>query len=132
MFEKVKIPVCFACNDYRNGIFDDKVSALEIGNNALRLECNFADWSPRMRVEKGKIYIARRAFPYQSYTNWYGNWCWDRAILYGEDLINLLNWLKLKNWFSPEEGELRMVKVWERKDKFYADSDVAIFQKDWY
>ena len=128
MFEKVKIPVMLCCNDYRNGIFEEKVSSIEIGDN-LRLECGFAYWSPRMRVKGGKIFIARKAFPCLEYKEWYGNWCWDRAILYGKTVIELLNWLKQKDWFFAEEGETRMFQIWENKEKFFEDKHIRIFQK---
>jgi hypothetical protein len=130
MFEKVKIPVCFSCNDYRNGNFEEKVSAFVFGEYTLKLDSQFADWSPKMRVKGGKIFIAGKGFPYLEYKSWYGNWCWDLAVLYGEDVLKMLNWLKQKDWFQVEEGEHRMTLVFNDKNRIFVDKDIAIFQKE--
>lgn len=118
----------FCCNDYRNGIFEEKVSAIDVAGG-LRLGCRYADWSPRMRVKNGKVFIARKGFPYLYYKEWHGNWCWDLTHLYGADVLMLLNWLKQKDWFDVEEGETRMFNVWKNKSASFLDSDLPIFEK---
>lgn len=96
----MNLHVC--CNDWRNGIFTGKVSAIEVAS--LNLECRFLDWQPRITEGDGFIRIGGRKLRCSGSKYGIGNWCWNGYKCDAEDVLALLNWPKFRTWFDLTEA----------------------------
>lgn len=113
--ETLRVHLC--CNDPDNGCFTGQLHSIDINGN-LTLTSNFLHWAPRLRYLDDKISIARKHFPVIDRRSHVGNWCWDGVSMCGSVVLELLNWLMLKDWYSPEEGETRLFSKWQNKREY--------------
>ncbi len=85
-------------NDYRNGMETPYVDALEISGAHF-----VAD--RRVRWSHGeRLHIGRTSMPYSQFTSWYGNWCWNAAVVSHDDALRLLNAPWFRGAFHVEDG----------------------------
>lgn len=104
------LPVCFCCNDYRNGCFQGWFDVVHVERYEAEIDC-----SPMVLRDLGggRVRIGRRVFRYTSVVEWYGNWCWDRYWIV--DAHQLIRYLRERGarcgaghsrfyrWFNAQE-----------------------------
>lgn len=104
----------FACNDYRNGMFQGWFDSISI--EAYEAELN----GPQTRITflaDSKVRIGRKVFAHTGVAEWVGNWCWDQIeIVDGRRLLEHLRdrgfscnagHTKFFEWFNGRETETR-------------------------
>ena len=89
--------VGLACNDYRNGDFTGKATAIHIGD-ALELEPTLLYGGLSVRRGGDSIRLGRLKMHCFGYRTWYGNWCWDAVRIGIRDAAKLANYLKKNGW----------------------------------
>jgi hypothetical protein len=105
------ISVSFACNDERGNPVG-KFNALDVSAGAIDMriqgpldESDGVDIAFEFPVLNGygKVKIADITIEGYSYTNWYGNWCWDMVRMNWSDMLKIVNHLaKLPDWHMEE------------------------------
>lgn len=115
-----------ACNDYRNGMFCGRVSAIEIGAGRgnfeystdylddYELDLAACGAEPTFRwLGNDGFKLSRWTFPCAGIRQWVGNWCWD-ACFVDRDVIRRLMPILKRLDFQPESGT---TLLWEWFDK---------------
>lgn len=105
-----------ACNDYRNGMFRGRVSAIEIGAGRGNFEygTDYLDdyelnlaacgTEPRFRwIGDDAFKLSRWEFPCTGIRDWVGNWCWDACFVDRAVIRRLMPILKRLE-FLPASG----------------------------
>lgn len=128
MFERELIQVMLCCNDPDNGLFDGRLSGLEIGPN---MKFSSTQWTgPAIRwVGTNGMRIAGKTFNFDGYRNWVGNWCWDCVTMRGDEVLKLLNWPRFRHFFDIDEGEERLFN-WFKAGGEWKDDDLRLIGKD--
>lgn len=112
--------VSFACNDYRNGMWQGH--ALQIECKGLHLESPWADRFLKCEVESDFVRIgARRWWPAQGAIRWYGNWCWDAAWLTYRHAAELMTFVRSKG-YRPDSGPTSLF----HKEQFFAIDLISV------
>ena len=128
--------VMLCCNDPDTGNFAGRLEAIDVADN-LRLESKRHDWSPRLRliVKDGRytaLSVSNRHFPIRDYQQHVGNWCWNRARMDGAAVLDMLNWLKVRGWYSCDEAEEslydRWHTSWHSDDGRFTDEDLKTLE----
>lgn len=114
------VSISIACND-ENGNFTGIPSAIEIGENLLRLDNS--DWSartPKIDIHidetidvggfgaskvKGHLRLSRRKFPIVGYKPYWGNIIWDLVIVDVPTAQTVVSYLQSLKQFSIEEAD---------------------------
>ena len=122
------VSVMMLCNDGDNGMFTGICEAIDFGDSLLRLGSKYINpKSPRLAYDFkqgpsngfaastaiGKIRLSRRAFTIHGYKYGYGNWCWDMVIMTPATALQFLDYVKLLDTFSPEEGDTEFFEAFE-------------------
>ena len=104
--------VMLCVNNWRNGVFHGRLERVEIAD--LTLESPYMDSALRIRVDKIGITLGadRRTWPYSSYREWVGNWCWDACQMTPDNAADLLNFL-LAFRYKPDVGP---AELWDKID----------------
>ena len=100
--------VMFACNDYRNGMFQGWFDSVGIDKYEAELD------GPPTRITfltrdgvniTNRVRIGRKVFEHTGVAEWVGNWCWDEIRIV--DGKRLLRHLKARG-FTCSAGESRL------------------------
>ena len=98
--------VSLATNDPDNGNETDRVTAVQLYDDALDLQ--WGEWpqssAPRWSIKNGRLKISRRKFAVKSTKDWYGNWCWTGVWMEAEEAVKLLNYLSQDDRWHCEGG----------------------------
>src|SRR5579863_1112972 len=109
------IRVDFACNDPDNGDFAGRVSAVTwrgTGHEGIELAYDYFGAGLKFTVERNRLRILRRWYPFERTKAWYGNWCWDAY------------------WFKPAVAK-SMLRHFRASGKFQCDGGRALLC-DWW
>ncbi len=129
----IPVSIAFCCNNPNTGRPTGKFCSVNFGDNLLELNNQF--WPPRefaLRFDcqsygsngfaaarvTGTVKISRRKFPIVGYKYGWGNWCWDLVIVEPPVALEILNYLKTLNAFSPESGEVTFWAGWDADRPF--------------
>lgn len=85
--------VAFACNDYRNGIFQGWCDSIHIG------EIEFE--GPRTTIRElspTELRVGRCKYRMTGCAEWVGNWCWNEYDLEPGELVRLVKGLRKNKW----------------------------------
>ncbi len=103
----VKLHICV--ND-EAGAHTGKVSRIQF-EDYITIDCVW--YEPVCYLKDGKLKISRRLFPILSYTEYYGNFMWDMAIVTHRVASQILNYLKELRKFDPDSGLTAFWEKWE-------------------
>jgi hypothetical protein len=113
----IYLDVC--CNDPDNGLFNHMAPALHVG------DCEFEalNWhegkQPRFVETPSGIRLAGKNWKVESSKDWYGNWCWNRYLLWRKGttprwyMLEFLTWLKGRKLYSLNCGPSTLFRWWQ-------------------
>ncbi len=129
----IALDVC--CNDPDNGLFAHKAERLQLGI------CEFEarrDPAPRFVLldNKTKFRLAGKVWPIDRSKDWYGNWCWNRYVIWergktpGWWMVDFLKWLRGRELYDMDTGTSDLYRWWrlEGPNRSSADLHAMIFE----
>lgn len=94
------VHVC--CNDGRNGLFEGRVTAIELSDMTLE---HCSEHGCKFTVlGDGLFRLSRRVFKFNAWREWVGNWCWNAYQLDKDEARRLLQYLKKSGRWTCTDG----------------------------
>ena len=109
----MSVIVSIQCNDYRNGAFLGRCSAVELPQDAIELECRMEGSGVQVSFEGSTMKFWRLTIAIEKHITWYGNWCWDGVLVSFADAVAILNYVKSLKYWSAQGGWCSVVDAWE-------------------
>ncbi len=98
------IAVYLCCNDPDNGMPLDYIDAIEVelGDGVLDYGYKVVDFQMVWKKldDPARIKLGDTIYPIHGYTEWFGNWCWNRVRMAPADVKTLLNYIIRRHKYS--------------------------------
>ena len=124
------IRIDIACNDPDNGLFQHRVTEIQVAGQMLELVAK--QWGllspnrcPRFEEKSGAIVLSGKRWPIVRSREWFGNWCWNAYWFEVETARDFLQWLHRRRLFNVECGDSGLFDMWKADAPLRLDGYVA-------